>query len=217
MFVFNVLLATRTYSMRRSTKLFTAALLGFVALSSSAKAELVIDITQQGSNVVATGTGTVDTSDLTHVATGAGTAAVFGSSGTLVINSGNFVAYTVSGPTSFGSVGGADASSSSGSVFGLFGSFQQMILPTGYISGSFISGTDQFNNTTIAGLDLTPGTYTYTFGTGQDADSVVVNIGNVSAVPEPSTWAMLILGFMGIGFMAYRRKNSHDKMAFSAA
>ena len=27
-----------------------------------------------------------------------------------------------------------------------------------------------------------------------------------SAVPEPSTWAMMILGFMGVGFMAYRRK-----------
>ena len=30
----------------------------------------------------------------------------------------------------------------------------------------------------------------------------------VSAVPEPSTWAMMILGFAGIGFMAYRRKNA---------
>jgi PEP-CTERM motif-containing protein len=28
----------------------------------------------------------------------------------------------------------------------------------------------------------------------------------VSGVPEPSTWAMLILGFTGLGFMAYRRK-----------
>jgi hypothetical protein len=28
----------------------------------------------------------------------------------------------------------------------------------------------------------------------------------VAAVPEPSTWAMMILGFAGIGFMAYRRK-----------
>jgi PEP-CTERM motif len=27
-----------------------------------------------------------------------------------------------------------------------------------------------------------------------------------AAIPEPSTWAMLILGFMGVGFMAYRRK-----------
>ena len=29
----------------------------------------------------------------------------------------------------------------------------------------------------------------------------------VSAVPEPSTWAMMILGFCGLGFLAYRRKN----------
>jgi hypothetical protein len=28
------------------------------------------------------------------------------------------------------------------------------------------------------------------------------------AVPEPSTWTMLILGFAGIGFMAYRRRNA---------
>jgi hypothetical protein len=29
-----------------------------------------------------------------------------------------------------------------------------------------------------------------------------------AAVPEPSTWAMLILGFAGIGFMAYRRRST---------
>jgi hypothetical protein len=29
---------------------------------------------------------------------------------------------------------------------------------------------------------------------------------NVSAVPEPSTWAMLLLGFAGVGFMTWRRK-----------
>nr|WP_167552255.1 PEPxxWA-CTERM sorting domain-containing protein [Bradyrhizobium sp.] len=31
--------------------------------------------------------------------------------------------------------------------------------------------------------------------------------GFASAVPEPSTWAMMILGFAGVGFMAYRRRN----------
>ncbi len=36
----------------------------------------------------------------------------------------------------------------------------------------------------------------------------------VPGVPEPSTWAMMILGFAGVGFMAYRRRN---KMAFNAA
>jgi hypothetical protein len=30
--------------------------------------------------------------------------------------------------------------------------------------------------------------------------------GSVGAVPEPSTWAMMILGFCGLGFMAYRRR-----------
>jgi hypothetical protein len=29
-----------------------------------------------------------------------------------------------------------------------------------------------------------------------------------AAVPEPSTWAMMILGFCGLGFMAYRRKQN---------
>jgi PEP-CTERM motif len=33
-------------------------------------------------------------------------------------------------------------------------------------------------------------------------------------VPEPSTWAMLLLGFAGVGFMAYRRKS---KLALMAA
>jgi hypothetical protein len=28
-----------------------------------------------------------------------------------------------------------------------------------------------------------------------------------SGVPEPSTWAMMILGFTGLGFMSYRRKS----------
>jgi hypothetical protein len=38
-------------------------------------------------------------------------------------------------------------------------------------------------------------------------------LGTVSAVPEPSTWAMMILGFAGVGFMAYRRKSKPALMA----
>jgi hypothetical protein len=30
----------------------------------------------------------------------------------------------------------------------------------------------------------------------------------ISAVPEPSTWAMMILGFFGIGLVAYRRRST---------
>jgi hypothetical protein len=34
-----------------------------------------------------------------------------------------------------------------------------------------------------------------------------------SAVPEPSTWAMMILGFCGVGFMAYRRKQNGSALS----
>lgn len=37
----------------------------------------------------------------------------------------------------------------------------------------------------------------------------------VSAVPEPSTWAMMILGFCGLGFMAYRRKQNTTQLGFA--
>jgi hypothetical protein len=39
--------------------------------------------------------------------------------------------------------------------------------------------------------------------------------GVVAAVPEASTWAMMILGFAGVGFLAYRRKDKG--MAFRVA
>ena len=35
----------------------------------------------------------------------------------------------------------------------------------------------------------------------------------VATVPEPSTWAMMILGFAGIGLLAYRRKSKPALMA----
>ena len=35
-----------------------------------------------------------------------------------------------------------------------------------------------------------------------------VDVVPTTAVPEPSTWAMMILGFFGVGFMAYRRKGN---------
>jgi hypothetical protein len=39
----------------------------------------------------------------------------------------------------------------------------------------------------------------------------------VSAVPEPSTWAMMVLGFCGLGFMAYRKKNFAASRRIEAA
>jgi hypothetical protein len=35
----------------------------------------------------------------------------------------------------------------------------------------------------------------------------IIELSQVTAVPEPSTWAMMILGFAGVGLLAYRRKS----------
>ena len=37
----------------------------------------------------------------------------------------------------------------------------------------------------------------------------------VAAVPEPTTWAMMLLGFAGIGFMAYRSKKNGASFRFA--
>jgi len=48
------------------------------------------------------------------------------------------------------------------------------------------------------------GTIRYVLGQGDRGGAASF----ASAVPEPSTWAMMIFGFVGVGFMAYRRKSS---------
>jgi hypothetical protein len=45
-----------------------------------------------------------------------------------------------------------------------------------------------------------------TFSPGSSEFVTASSFAVVAAVPEPSTWAMMILGFVGLGFMAFRRK-----------
>jgi len=41
----------------------------------------------------------------------------------------------------------------------------------------------------------------------QELDVRITDVTLADAVPEPSTWAMMILGFAGVGFLVYRRRN----------
>ncbi len=52
----------------------------------------------------------------------------------------------------------------------------------------------------------TGGTQNAFFAADVTGNNTTGPVGAISAVPEPSTWAMMILGFMGVGFMAYRRR-----------
>lgn len=71
---------------------------------------------------------------------------------------------------------------------------------SGPLTITFANGTQTFDN----------GLYTLTVGdlslTGKSTTELTGTI--AAAVPEPSTWAMMILGLFGLGFMAYRRKQN---------
>jgi PEP-CTERM motif len=41
----------------------------------------------------------------------------------------------------------------------------------------------------------------------------VVDHLTISEVPEPSTWAMMALGFAGLGFLGYRKTRSDNALA----
>jgi PEP-CTERM motif len=69
------------------------------------------------------------------------------------------------------------------------------------------------NNPGPAGLYAFTLQYTECCGGPANLDFTVNGTNPVSAVPEPSTWAMLLLGFAGVGFMAYRRKSKPALMA----
>jgi PEP-CTERM motif len=72
---------------------------------------------------------------------------------------------------------------------------------TGPVLYSGIPGDNAFGN--FQQIDYHNGSNTYLIAS---METLRVSVEGVSAVPEPSTWAMMIVGFAAVGFMAYRRK-----------
>ena len=74
-----------------------------------------------------------------------------------------------------------------------------------------LNGQNFFNIAAINGQRITSVNLTANPG-GLFSDIRQNRIGGVgpitAAVPEPSTWAMMILGFIGLGFIGYRKKTS---------
>ena len=71
------------------------------------------------------------------------------------------------------------------------------LFPSTFVGGSVIFVLDTFFLSGGSILFTSFGAGTLTFESSLDT---------VAAVPEPSTWAMLLLGFIGIGFMAVRKR-----------
>lgn len=69
------------------------------------------------------------------------------------------------------------------------------------VSNFFAIGTN-YSGPAIASGELS--LYYWDSNNGDNSQFVTAII--TTAVPEPSTWAMMILGFAGVGFMTYRRR-----------
>jgi hypothetical protein len=181
-----------------------AAALAGAAIPAAANAAVTVNITQSGADVVATATGTLDLTGLTSQGSFFLSEFIRPDVGYVGLGAdGSVSGYSgFTGPTNFGPADITDSSSRSGTSFALnsssFGS-PYVFVPIGYVSGSAISGTATWLGTTIGALGANPGTYVYTSA----HDTVTIIIGSV---PEPSTWAMMLIGFGAIGF-AMRRKS----------
>jgi hypothetical protein len=82
--------------------------------------------------------------------------------------------------------------------------------PDTFVSSSLVS----FVESVWGGGSDVPGTVpTNTFGPTAPDFFSSANMEFSAAVPESSTWAMMIIGFLGLGFMASRRKGGAPRFA----
>jgi hypothetical protein len=78
----------------------------------------------------------------------------------------------------------------------------------GTVTGTFLDGSGDQSNFSVVITDAPTLTWDFTkIDTVTDITKESSGTYQLTAaVPEPSTWAMMILGFVGMGFMAYRQK-----------
>ncbi len=87
-----------------------------------------------------------------------------------------------------------------------------------YFTNLTLTGPDCVAACATVSANFTAGTITYNWSAGTDAGIPVGatfdlnfaswnnDVSAVTAVPEPSTWAMMLLGIAGLGFVASRRR-----------
>lgn len=144
-------------------------------------------VQQVGLDVVWSGSGTFDLTDLTIQTSGtlgAGYAAnqAIWAAGPMTpvsveqYGGASFTTY----PTTFDSGTGSSvaASSGSGDLFGILPGtpFRVVVVPAGYTSGNFISGITTYENTTISAMGLSGGTYTWEWGTSPNTSTLTLQI-----------------------------------------
>jgi hypothetical protein len=178
-----------------------------------ANASVIMTLEQVGPDVVAMGSGTINTTDLTLDGSGGFAVATIspGDAELVVGRPSPFDVYGgIAGPTYFGAQNGrtTHASSGAGDYIGILGFSREISTPSSYISGTPLSGTATFDSTTLAGLGVTPGTYTWTWGTGVNADSLTLYAGvpAPTTTPEPASLLLLAVGLGGAAWLKARER-----------
>lgn len=181
-------------------------------LAPPAQAAYTVMLQQQGSDVVATGAGTLDTTDLGEGVTDTDQARMNPMSGSILtgpVTTTNLGAFgEITGPTSFGSGTSKNADSGSGDLVGIVEA-TVLAIPQDYLSGGELSSTATWANQTFMSLGLIPGSYTWIWGSGAHSDFFALDIiEGAAVVPEPSSillalplgFAMLLARLPGMNF-----------------
>ena len=90
----------------------------------------------------------------------------------------------------------------------------EFLIPASYFTGG-VPGLGAFPLVAPGGtlqLRLSQ-SFGYSVAGGPDFGPARLGEIQIGAVPEPSTWAMMLIGFAGLGFMAYRRTRKIDALA----
>ena len=156
-------------------------------------AVITINVTQTGANVEMTMSGSAKGLKPGSPKAGSLSAGV-SPRNSLVVGSG--INGTVNLPTTGGTPTGPFQIGSSplkslptsvtGNLAGVVFGMRELILPYGYVSGTALRGTATYANQSICSLGLTPGTYTWTWGIGASADSMIVTIASPPTRPAPT-------------------------------
>jgi hypothetical protein len=168
---------------------FLAALVLGIAGNMS-QAAVTITLQEQGNDVVATASGTLNLAALSQGRNGTADGSIAPRDAYITLGPGwpQSVAidgYTgATGPVSFGTLATYDfVTSFSGDYLGIIGT--EILVPDGYSGGSLQSNAT-WANTDFATLGVTPGEYVWSWGSGANADTLTLSA--ATPVPEPSTW-----------------------------
>jgi hypothetical protein len=187
-----------------------AMVIGAGLCAPPAQAAYTLTLEQVGSNVVATGSGTLDLAGLTFLSSATGVSGMTPADGEITVGAvpTSLVIYRlVTGPMSFGGGGVTNASIGSGDNVGIDGLDENLRVPTGYVSGATLSSSATWDGQTLASLGVSPGVYVWTWEPLATATDDSFTLDAVAAtVPEPASLALLALPLGLVMFVAAWRR-----------